>query len=194
MFPDGNYGSTYGLYNDIMYTGEDKTLWRRTVGIFDVSSLSGATINSAKLVRTIGNVSSGGYAAILSRCTRPADVVEHQVTWNNYNTGNSWTSSGGDFDDTGGGGAPAKIDYTEASSTGTHEITGLVTFVTDALASRSGKMAIIIRMVDEDPGITRQVSWYSKEYGTEADRWYLEVDYDWPAGEVTRRRASAQMF
>lgn len=186
--PNGNHGSETGVFLDAVYGGGAKTWYRRAIGNFDVSSLSGAAINSAKLVRTIGSVTAGGFAAKLSRCTRPATVTESGVSWNNYDTAvNPWTAAGGDLDDV----TPGVIDYTEASATGSHEITGLAGYVTDALDNRDGIVSIIMRMTNEAPGSTVQVGWWSKEYGTPASRWYLEVDYTPPT--ENRRRVFAQV-
>ncbi|KKK66529.1 hypothetical protein LCGC14_2963180, partial [marine sediment metagenome] len=94
-----NAGSHDSIIHDVVYGGGEKLQWRRGIANFDVSALAGAIINSAKLVREIVNITTPGQLAILSRCTRPADWVELEVTWDNYKVGGAWTLVGGDFDD-----------------------------------------------------------------------------------------------
>lgn len=169
---DTNYGTDQTLFNSITYLGGDKAFLFRPIGNFDVSPVAGLTINSAKLVREITSVTNGGFSAILSRCTRPADWTEGGVTWNKYDGTNAWTDAGGDFDDTG---PPAKIDYTEPTATGEHEITGLKDFVTDAIDNRSNIVSIIMRHSDENPASTTGAQFRSVDNG--ADIWHLVVDY-----------------
>ena len=169
---DGNNGDQDFMVHDVVYSGEMKLQWRRSIVNFDVSALAGATINSAKLTRHIWSITNGGQSARLSRCTRPADWTEGGVTWNKYDGANSWTNGGGDVDDTG---PPAKVDYTEPTATGDHDVTGLEAFVTDALDNRANIVPLITRLVDEDPGVTTQYAWRSIEYGS--DIWRLVIDY-----------------
>lgn len=170
--PDLNQGLANACQHHITYLGSAKALWSRAIGNFDVSALAGFPINSAKLVRGIHSLTNGGFSAILSRCERPADWVEDEVTWNEYRNGNAWDNAGGDFDDAG---PPAKLTYSEASATGTYEITGLKDFVEDALTNRSGIVSIITRLADENPPVTTGALWRSKEHGS--DVWRLVIDY-----------------
>ena len=186
--PDLSHGLAESCQQHITYLGGAKALWSRTIGNFDVSALAGRPINSAKLVREIHVLTNGGFSAILSRCERPADWVEDQVTWNEYSNGNAWDNSGGDFDDAG---PPAKITYTEAPATGTHEVTGLKDFVEDALANRSGIVSIITRLADENPPVSTGSQWRSKEHGS--DVWRLVIDFEVtnPGRRGLRRTAHA---
>lgn len=167
-----NFGSDTFVRHGPIYGGGDKATLERGIVNFDVSSLAGATINSAKMVREIWSIANGGQGGQLSRCTRPAGWVESEVTWLEYSNGNAWTEAGGDFDDTG---PPAKITYTEPASTGTHEVTGLKDFVEDALDNRSGIVSLITRLVDEIQSETTSYFWRSKEYGSNI--WRLVIDY-----------------
>lgn len=183
--PDGSHGSLSFSQHAIVYLGEDKLTWRRAIGNFDISELAGSTIDGARLVRDLYGISSGGQNAVLSRCTRPEDWSESGVTWNSYAPGQPWTAGGGDFDDAG---PPAKITYTEPTSTGPHEILGLQDFVTDALDNRDGIVSIIIRLDDEDPGVSTNYVWRAREYGTSI--WRLVVDYTPPPSPNPGRRSS----
>lgn len=173
--PTVNYGGNSAIQLGKQFIGESKSRLDRAIGNFNVDELAGAIINSAKLVREIVTVTNGGVDATLSRCTRPADWVELEVTWDDYRSGNAWTGGGGDFDDTG---PPAVITYTEASATGIHEITGLEDFVEDALDNRGGLVSIILQLADEDPDETTRFQWWSKDKGS--DIWRLVIDYTLP--------------
>ncbi len=181
--PNANFGADTSVIHGVLYAGANKVQWRRGIGNFNVSALVGAVVLSAKLVREVTSViGAGGVLARLSRCTRPADWVETQVTWNNYRNGSPWTNGGGDFDDA----TPPKIDYAEPSATGAHEVPGLKPFVDDALANRGGLVSIITRLVGEGPGVTQEVSWRSREQGSSG--WRLVVEYEVP--NAGRRSAS----
>ncbi len=170
---DLNAGASISIAIGTFFSGETKLAIDRPIVNFDVSSIATATINSAKLVREVWSVTNGGFSAKLSRCTRPSTWVELNSTWNDYDAPISWSSVGGDFDDV----TPGVVTYTEASGTGSDEITGLLDYVTDAISNRSNIVSLILRASDEEPGATARNFWRSREYGTEAERWYLEVDY-----------------
>lgn len=170
-----NFGGSTQIIHGLVYSGGTKLQWRRGIVNFDVSALSGAIITSAKLVREVLSVSgAGGVGARLSRCTRPAQWTESGVTWNMYDGVNLWTVGGGDLDDD----APGKIDYSEPSATGDHEIAGLEGYIADALANRGGIVSIITRLQNETPGVTQELNWWSREG---ANPWRLVVDNERPA-------------
>ncbi len=167
-----NYGSAPSLRHILLYSGETKTAWERTIVDFDVSELSTAAIIAAKLVRQItGVVSGNGPEAKLSRCTRAGEWVESQVTWLRYKSGADWTGAGGDFDDTG---PPAALAYDEPTVTGEHEIVGLLPFVEDAIESRGGIVSLITRLSDEDPDADTGAQWFAKGLPLS---WRLVVEY-----------------
>ena len=181
-----NFGAAPYAIHDVFYVGGAKIQWRRGIGNFDVSELAGATIDSAKLVRGVLYLVNGGYQAILSRCTRPADWAEHEVTWEQYRAGVPWTIVGGDFDDTG---PPAALRYTEPSDLGEHEVPGLEPFVTDALENRNGMVSLITRLANEAPGVSTQSGWHTREAGSQG--WRLIIDYS-PAVPPSPGRRSPQ--
>lgn len=184
--PDINSGTAVNLRIGTLYAGEVKTNAWRPILNFDVSALIGKTINTTKLTREIFAASPGGFSSYLSRCTRPSTWTEGGVTWNKYDGTNTWTAGGGDFDDTG---PPAKIDYTEANSTGPHDIIGLKALVDDALDNRSGILSIILRPVVGDPEVSDAVTFRSREMPSpdEAMRPKLVIEY------VDRRRVVPQV-
>lgn len=170
--PDLNYGAQQFVADEVFYSALLKMALFRGIGDFDVSSLAAHTINSAQLERQVTVLANPGQSAILSRCTRPGSWTEGGVTWNDYDGVNPWTAGGGDFDDTG---PPAAITYSEPSAVGWHAIPGMLGFVTDAIANRGNIVSVIIRLVDEDPGVNTWYSWRSKDYGS--DIWRLHVNY-----------------
>ena len=166
-----NYGSALKLRHVILYSGETKTTWERTIVDFDVSELAEATIIAAKLVRDITSLATGdGPEAKLSRCTRAGDWVESEATWLLYKSGVAWTDGGGDFDDTG---PPAALTYNEPTVTGTHEIVGLLPFVADAIENRSGVVSLITRLSDEDPETDNGAEWFAKG---RLESWHLVLE------------------
>lgn len=180
---NANYGAGQYSQARIVYVGDTKAAWERALGEFDVSELAGATIGSAKLVRHVWSLpGGGGHDAVLTRCSRPGEWVESQVSWNQYKSGATWTTEGGDVDDN----VPGKLTYSEPTSTGDHEISGLATYVVDALANRGGIVSLLIRLADEDPDVDQGAVWRTKEYG--ADVWRLTIEYT-PAPDEGGRRS-----
>lgn len=174
--PDENAGAQSVITHRVTYIGELKQSWYRGIGNFDLSALSGKTINKAKLVRHMTGITNGGQSAFIARVLNHpdtggvADWTEAGVTWNDYDGTNAWTAGGGDFT------ATDAITYTEASASGPHEITGFKTLVDDAIANRGNVLSIITKLVDEDPGVSTVYNWWSKDNGS--DIWHLEIDYD----------------
>ena len=166
-----NYGGAPNLRHIVLYAGGNKSAWERTIVDFDVVEIDGAKILGASLVRDISLLSNGGHQAKLSRCTRPGEWIEGEVTWLRYKTGSDWTNEGGDFDDTG---PPPALTYSEPTTTGVHELVGLVSFVEDALDSRGGIVSLITRLDDEDPNEDTGATWYSRE---RPQSWRLVVEY-----------------
>lgn len=169
-----NYGGGITLRHIVLYAGEDKSSWDRTIVEFDVAGINGAKILGAKLVREITSLANGGHLAILSRCTRPDEWIESEVTWLSYKTGAGWITNGGDIDDAG---PPAALTYSEPATTGLHELTGLSPFVEDALENRAGIVSLVTRLKDEDPEVDTGTSWFSREH---AQSWRLVVEYALP--------------
>jgi hypothetical protein len=174
--PDANYGAVTGLRVGIEYQGGSKVSNRRFIAKFDVSSLAGEQIDAAELHRKVTYVVSGGFAAHVGRCTRPATWTEVGVTWNKYNGVDAWTVAGGDID------GALDLAYIEASVTGEHVIYGLKALVDDALANRAGVVAVILRP-DLASGYSSFVVFWSREgnpvYGAVPP--FLLIDYT-PAG------------
>ena len=145
---DTNYGSSLVASFRVAEIGGEKSGLARAIVNFDISPLSSRTLSAAKMI-VVPTVTDAQVTAIISRCTRPADWVESEVTWNSYKSGSSWTDQGGDFDDTG---PPASVNFTTHFPQNTdHEITGLLAFADDALDNRSGIVSLILRLDEEDP-------------------------------------------
>lgn len=182
----GNFGDLDLILLGLNYVGGDKqNLWR-PIGNFDVSPLAGHAINDAKLIRTIYEVvGTPPWTARVLRCSRPADWVELEVTWNEYSAGNLWTTGGGDKDFN----TPPPVVFTEAQGPGDHEILGMEDFVQDALEFRNGIVSVILQLLDESFDETRQTSWWSKDWGS--DVWRLVIDHAPPSpGGRSPRRSS----
>ena len=90
--------------------------------------------------------------------------VENQVTWNDYSTGNAWTTAGGDY-----GSALATISL--GASTG-WKVWSIGTSFT-----WGDEVSLILKEDSENNGTDSYKLFRSKEFGTPADRPYLEVTY-----------------
>ena len=170
--PTANWGTHTEVYQGPLYVAGGKASLYRGIGNFDVSSIASKTIISAFLRRQLQNAEGAPYDIKISRCTRPSTWTETGVTWNKYDWTNNWTSGGGDFDDT----TPAAVTFTETAP-GNFDIPGLKNHVTDAIANRSNIVSLILRNVDENPGVTKLSLWYSSE-STIGTLWSLVVEWD----------------
>jgi len=179
--PTYNYGAVGNVIVGAIYAGGGKSGLFNSIGNFDVSVLTGATLLAAKLVHQVIERQGGNPAKVL-RCTRPATWTELGVTWDKYDGTNNWTAGGGDVDET----TPTPVAFNIPASTGVFEILGLLAFVTDALANRSGIVSVIYRSDNQAPGTSQYMSFKSSENTPEADRWRLVVEY--ASGDLGRRR------
>lgn len=184
--PHVNFGSTVGTAARVVYAGGDKAFLARAIGNFSVSPVAADTINSASLWLYHYTL-SGTPSTYISRCTRPADWVEDEVTWDDYSAGNAWTAGGGDVDDT----TPTKVTFSLAAGSGWQEVTGLKAHVDDAIASRGNIVSLIVRLAGEDPGSSAGHIWRTKDFGSFT--WYLTIDYTpaFPAGIPFERPSRA---
>ncbi len=185
--PDGNYGSSTELATNVTFSGGSKAFLFRSLMNFDLSGFPGdvADITSAKLTVDVLLVFEGGGDLVnVERCTRPADWVEAEVTWNDYNTGNAWTTGGGDVT-----GVDA-TSFNVPSSTGLFDITGLKPLTVDGIDNRSNILSIISSMDDEaDAGANRGLKWRSSE-ATSGTKPTLEITY----GAVVANPGDPQNF
>lgn len=179
-----NYGTSLVVDCGVAYAGEEKQLMFRAIGNFNVSSIAAMTIVSAKL-RQYVVTASGTNGGWVGRCTRPADWVEDEVSWDKYSTaGGNWTAGGGDIDK----GTPGEVAFTLPGTDGWWEITGMEGYVTDAIANRANKVSVIMYLDEEDPGSAQRVQWRSKDYTDFLVlRWNLVVTYAYPvSGNVSQ--------
>ena len=172
--PDSNFGDNVALLASVSFIGESKAFLRRAIMNFDLSGFPGdvADITSVKLTLDVTLVHLGGGDLVnVERCTRPADWVELEVTWNEYNSGNAWTTGGGDV---------TGIDATTfdvPSSTGLFDITGLKPLTLDAFANRANILSLITSLNDEaDAGDNRGLTVRSSE-ATSGTKPTLEITY-----------------
>jgi RHS repeat-associated protein len=86
--------TNYGLYNMTLGERNDQgNQKKRVLTKFDISSLAGKIITSAKLkVYVNDNKTNNSRTARVYRVKQP--WIGNQVTWNSYNTGNSWQTAG----------------------------------------------------------------------------------------------------
>lgn len=188
-FKTTNYGATSTIRLGKLYGGGTKSELYRTLLNFDVSSLAGETIQTARLVREITLLAGvGGHGARVLRCTRPDTWVEAEATWDNYKSGTPWTAGGGDFDAV----TPPEVSFSEALETGSHSIFGLTAFVEDALANRSGIVSLLLRLGDESAtdGLDQKTHALSKEHPFATGRPNLIVEHGDVAAGPTERRYS----
>lgn len=175
-FPTTNYGTNAEM--GVGYLSKATAIYRFLLFInLNDEIPAGATINSATLDLYIKTATSPGYSTRFYRCTR-TDWVEGEVTWNNYKTGNAWTSGGGDVD------LFTSVTDTSPTSTGTWSI-DILTLVSDAWSSRSGLLSILVSRVTEGSDQLTEVR--SGEWSTAAQRPILTVDYT-PGGIAVLRR------
>jgi hypothetical protein len=95
-----------------------------------------------------------------TRCTRPGDVVEAEVTWNEYKTGSSWSVAGGDYE----GGAPLAVTHetSDLPDVGNwFELEGFAPFAQDAIDNRSN----VFEMIGIAQAIRSYYSSRTKEHG-----------------------------
>ena len=174
--PTTNYGSA----EDVVVI-DGGTYGMRSILEFSLSSLpAGAVISSATLklyyyYHAAANPVGKEISAF--KLTR-TDWVELQATWNIYKTGNNWTAAGGDFvtsDPSGGTDlVPAGYGWMEWD---------IQDIVEDAQGN-SDPVEILMKFTTE-PGVSYQVSWYSKEYGTAEYRPKLTIEYTLPSKTTT---------
>lgn len=140
----------------VYYLGGPKNLLRRTFLTFDVfgPTMSGRPLTPADaptsaelLTLTDGLFGAVGWPATLARIDR-AGYDPLKATWNTYNGVNAWTAGGGDFN------TPTLSITSPTIALTDFTIDNILPFVTDAIASRAGKVRIAIRANNEAPGST----------------------------------------
>lgn len=173
---DTNYGTAEDIYALINYAGGTKTSLYRAIGAFDLTGTTSASVKNARLVIVTNTYGILGWPFTVNivRCTR-TNWTEAGVTWNKYDGTNNWTNAGGDIDTA----DPPQIAYSPPNvGTGvTLYIPSMEGLVKDAINNRANILSIIIKLVDEDPGFTKDLQWASKNNATPSIRWYLETNF-----------------
>lgn len=143
----------------LFFSGGSKAVSRRSLITFDLASaLSGSALVAGDLVTgaqldidVLTIVGASSEPATMHRVTR-ADWVESQMTWNIYKTANNWTTAGGDIDAT----TPTPKAFTMPAATGAYTLSGIGTFVQDALDNRSKLFNVRLKLDDEaNDGVNR---------------------------------------
>jgi hypothetical protein len=126
--------------------------------------LTSAQVTAAQLNMCCNPTSGGGAAARFYRIVSgsdPAYWVESQVTWNVRKTGTNWGTAGGDLDTTYGSWTLPATGYS-----GWIAITGLLTRVQDAIASRSDLFDLILMLENENPATTVAIAFGDRTHPT----------------------------
>lgn len=182
-----NFNGTFNVGK--LFLGGSKTTLRRTILQVDLNRVpdignsvpAGATINDVYIATSVTRLGSPSTSHTLTRIIR-TDWVAAQATWGIYKTANNWTTAGAggagtDIDTT----TPTPKSFSGPSADGAFTITGLGSFYTDALASRSGLFNVRIIIDDEvNDGV-------NKFWGAAST--YLVVDYVARTLVVPRRKS-----
>lgn len=139
------------------YLGGAKQFLRRPLVGFDLyaAPMDGRALTpadvilDAELLLYIGTIpGASGYPCTLARQTHPDwDYLTH--SWTEYKTATAWTNAGGDT-------ATPTLAYDAPTvAPGEFAIPGCAPFVTDAIASRGGKVLLHSMNTDESPATTR---------------------------------------
>jgi len=133
--PTSNAGSSSSLI-----WGQASTSSYRTPIAFDVSSMpSGSVVKYAYLDFTIATSIGAGETFEIRRLTK--DWTELEVTWNEANSGDSWSTAGGDFTEDLG------VDFTLAAVGAT--AINVTALVQDAFDNRGGDLSLLIKSATE---------------------------------------------
>lgn len=136
-------GSTPPVEYWVLQSTSNHTTLVRTVMHFDVSSLAGATVDTASIFAHNDGENFDALAAFIRRLT-VTGWVETEVTWNRASVALDW-ADGGEY---------TTVDQvawtTPVSSTSSQfEIPGLAALVQDAIDNRSGQLHIILMLASE---------------------------------------------
>jgi len=119
----------------------------RSVLNFDLSSI----VSCSQAILELDVQSFTGTPSILAFHLSTGPFVESEVSWNNRDVGNTWSSAGGDF------GAQVSASAVNIVGTGKVQL-DITTYVTDVLGSTPNR-GIILR----DVNVGNLVVYYSKE-------------------------------
>lgn len=157
--------------------GSKQNLYRTIAG-FDVFGPASAgrpltandALTSAELLLNIDLViGPTGLASTVDRISR-ADWNYLECSWNAYRTAAAWTAGGGDI------AAPA-VGFTSPTALGPYTISGLLAFVTDAIASRGGRVLMRLKL-NTEPNDNISKVWAATDTPGDSLRPRLRVEYD----------------
>jgi len=160
---------------------------RRSIVLWDLSSLAGATINSASL--TFNNQITLTNGANYIACYRlDTYTPTNAATWNRYDGANDWDTGGGDY-------AAAATDTIEITPLNNNAVAGddcefdvaadVQNFVNGTHTNRGWLLRFTGNASENEDG-----KWDPQSDATEADRPRLLIDYTEAAGGIVplRRR------
>lgn len=140
QFPNTNFGTDATMKLGVI--GGVPVQVHRILMYFDVSGVSGGTtFTAAYITFNVTQSASGTKAMTWNRLTRPT-WSESQATWNEYQSGVTWTTSGGDT-------ATPQVNDTLPQSTGLWQTADIKSLAQDALDNQSGALHILGRVVTE---------------------------------------------
>ncbi|MCK4589625.1 MAG: DNRLRE domain-containing protein [Nanoarchaeota archaeon] len=174
--PNSNYGGA----TDIRI-GESASLYKAFRGIiwFNLSHiLNGTEIESVSLSLYFYNIPGGDDTGnrthnvhrVQQSPARPWEELE--VTWDDYNSTNNWTTPGGDFNAT-----PTNSQTFDSSALGSWISYNVTTDVQDFINNPSTNFGWIIKDINETEDKTQR-DYRSSEYGTALLRPKLEIVFD----------------
>ncbi|WP_309380808.1 DNRLRE domain-containing protein [Cerasicoccus frondis] len=174
--PIGNFGdATEGLVGTL---GTADSIFH-TVLSFDLSDIpAGATINSVTLgVYETTDAGSASSAVQFNLHELTQSFVESEVSWDNYSTGNAWTTPGGDYDST----ILSSLTVNPNTTSGMQTFATSSDFVTIVQSALDGSQTLnlLLKLNDTDEaGSSRYLFRFRTDnFGTAADRPMLTIDY-----------------
>ena len=159
----------------------------RSILQFDFSAIPPVTITSATLSLTVKSGDGDGRSYWAYRLTQTA-WVELQATWNEYSTGNSWASAGGDFTVTDGNTVVVPTVGQQAD----WDVTSLVQY----FINNDGEIAnFLIKDDAEGPVGSVGSNFYSSDFaGTVTWRPKLTINYIDSEASITLPQLSVSAF
>jgi len=171
--PTTNYGSANILYTFFDPAGAADTL--RSLVSFTLPDLSG-TINNIDLVLKVQEKKGDGNITVHDQ-TR-STWSELEADWNEYATGNNWSTAGGDFD-------ASSTDIVVVGNAGDwmyFDIYGTGT-LKEIVVDWNEQLDLELKSETETGGSLRGANFHSKEATNSAERPYLLINYT-EAGET----------
>jgi hypothetical protein len=165
--PTGNFQTASTIETSKFSSGEHRHL----IITCDLSVLPGGiTVSAARLRMQLQAASGANHTISVRQCLRTNDAAG--LTWNQYSSGNNWTTAGG-LSDGNDRSSTVSSAPTIGTTTGTYlDFTGLATLVQSALG---GVLRLHLERTDAADDSQYRV-WHSSQ-ASDGARPYLEVTY-----------------